>query len=429
MSDHLTSNHLTLRRRRAASAWRDAGLGDDLVLVGAGEPIGIPGGADQQFPFHTHAEYYWLTESECAGAVLTYDPAEGWTDFVPRVTDGERVWEGRTQAPGEPLENLPAWLAARRGRRWVMLGCPPAGAPFDAERAAPLRDALSHARRPKDQHELDRMRRAIAATAAGFRVAADMIRPGATERAIQIEMEAEFARRGGEGTAYGTIVGVGTNAAVLHFSPGARAVRAGDLVLIDAGAEVQRYAADVTRTFVAGPPSAEQRALYELVLSVEQNGIRRCVAGAEWRDVHLAAAGEIAQGLVDFGLLRGGADSLVEQDAHALFFPHGLGHMVGLGVRDASGFLPGRTRSTRPGLANLRMDLPLEPGYVVTVEPGIYFIAALLDNPDNRAKHRDTVNWELADRLRDFGGIRIEDNVLVTAEGPEVLTAAIPKTL
>lgn len=423
------SDYLTLRRQRAARAWRDADLGEDIVLLGAGEPIAIPGGADQQFPFHTHPEYYWLTESDCAGAVLAYDPAEGWTHFVPRVTDAERVWEGRAQTPGEPLENLSAWLAARRGRRWVMLGCAPPGAPQDADRLKTLRDALSHARRAKDAHELERMRRAVVATAAGFRVAAEMIRPGATERGIRIEIEAEFARNGGDGTAYGTIVGVGTNAAVLHFSPGPRAVRPGDLVLIDAGAEVQRYAADVTRTFVAGAPSAEQKALYELVLQVEQNGIGRCVAGAEWRDVHLAAAREIALGLADFGLLRGGADGLVEQDAHALFFPHGLGHMVGLGVRDASGFLPGRTRSTRPGLANLRMDLPLEAGYVVTVEPGIYFIAALLDHPDSRAKHRDSVNWELADRLRDFGGIRIEDNVLVTAEGPEVLTAAIPKTL
>lgn len=420
------NTHLDQRRARVAKA---LDLKDDIVLCGAGEPIGIPGGADQQFPFRSHPEYYWLTESECAGAVLAFDPREGWTHFVPRVSQAERVWEGRTQTPGELLDNLAGWLAARRGRAVTMLGCAPSGFRQDPDRLRELRDAFTHARRAKDQPELDRMRRAVQATDAGFRVAAALMKPGSTERQIQVEMEGEFFRRGADATAYGTIVGVGPNAAVLHFSPTQRAARVDQHEISGAGAEVQRYAADVTRTFVIGSPGTEQKAIYELVLSVEQNGIRRCVVGAEWRDVHLAAATEIAQGLIDLGLLRGRADSLVEQDAHALFFPHGLGHMVGLGVRDASGFLSGRKKSERPGLKNLRMDLPLEAGYVVTVEPGVYFIAALLDDPENRSKYRDAVNWDLADRLRDIGGVRIEDNVLVTPAGPQVLTAAIPKSL
>jgi Xaa-Pro aminopeptidase len=423
------TNHLEKRRERAAAAWNQQELKDDVVLIGAGDPIGIPGGADQQYPFRAHPEYYWLTESECAGAVLAFDPREGWTHFVPVVSEKERVWEGREQTPGEPLDNLAGWLAARRGRRSIMLGVAPAGVSQDQERVKELREALTHARRPKDEPELQRMRRAAQATEAGFRVAREAIRPGNTERNIQVEIEAAFAREGADGTAYGTIVGTGSNGAVLHFSPTDRAVKTGDLVLIDAGAEVQRYACDVTRTFIADRPTPEQKALYELVLNVEQNGISQCVVGAEWRDVHLAAATEIARGLVAFGLLRGNPESLVEQDAHALFFPHGLGHMVGLGVRDAGGFLPGRKPSTRPGLSNLRMDLPLEPGYAVTVEPGIYFIPALLNKTDNRSKYRDMVNWELADRLMSIGGIRIEDNVHITPSGPEILTAAIPKTL
>ena len=111
-----------------------------------------------------------------------------------------------------------------------------------------------------------------------------------------------------------------------------------------------------------------------------------------------------------------------------MFFPHGLGHMVGLGVRDGSGVLPGRTKDPRPSLRTLRMDLPLAAGYVVTVEPGLYFIPALLNDPLRRARFRDSVNWPLVDQHLALGGVRIEDNVLVTGGAPEVLTAAIPKT-
>jgi Xaa-Pro aminopeptidase len=127
-------------------------------------------------------------------------------------------------------------------------------------------------------------------------------------------------------------------------------------------------------------------------------------------------------------VMRGGAESLVEQEAHGLFFPHGLGHMVGLGVRDGSGMLPGRTKDSRPSLRTLRMDLPLATGYVVTVEPGLYFIPALLNDPARRARFRECVNWPLAECHLALGGVRIEDNVLVTTGAPEVLTAAIPKS-
>ncbi|MBK7367759.1 MAG: M24 family metallopeptidase [Candidatus Eisenbacteria bacterium] len=127
--------------------------------------------------------------------------------------------------------------------------------------------------------------------------------------------------------------------------------------------------------------------------------------------------------------MKGDPAALVERDLHALFFPHGLGHLVGLGVRDASGYLPGRVRSTRPGLNMLRTDLPLERDYVITVEPGVYFIPALLDDPERRARYADCVAWDRIDALKSFGGIRIEDNVRITDGEPENLAAAIPKSL
>ncbi len=415
---------LLQRRERAADAWA---LREELLLVGAGSVLGVPGGADQTYPFLAHAEYLWLSGHEVADAVLAFDPRAGWTDFVPPVTQAERVWEGRTDAPGTPLHELGAWLAARRGRPLVTLGAPIPGIAGDAVRAAGLREQLMHLRRPKDAHELALVRRACEATAMGFRALVQALRPGVSERELQIELEMGFLRGGADRTGYGTIVGAGSNAAVLHFTPSARQVKHGDVVLVDAGAEVSRYTADVTRTYrLPGGDDGFFRSLHALLFRVEQDAIAGCRPGTEWRDLHLAAARQVAEGLVSLGLLVGSAESLVERDTHALFFPHGLGHMVGLGVRDASGYLPGRARSTRPGLAMLRTDLPLEKGYLMTVEPGIYFIPALLQDPALRERHRDAVRWDRVDALMDFGGVRIEDDVLVTDAAPEVLTAAIP---
>lgn len=419
------ATYLEQRRERAASAWA---LTDEVVLVGAGEPVSIPGGQDQTFPFLAHTEYVWLADREVAGAVTAFDPKSGWVDFVPVVTEAERVWEGKEQTPGTPLAELPAWLAARRGRPVVNLGAPLPGA-VGGTRADELRTALSHARRPKDDVELARLRRAAAATAKGYEAAIATIREGVTERAVQVEMESAFFRAGGDRTAYGSIVGFGSNAAVLHFEPGTRVAKKGDVVLIDAGAEVERYSCDVTRTYRVGPWDGFARDLYQMLLEVQVRAVDACRAGAEWREIHLASATGIAGGLAKLGLLVGSAEGLVEQDVHALFYPHGLGHLVGLGVRDASGYLPGRTRSTRPGLSALRTDLPLQPGYVITVEPGVYFIRALLGSPANREKHAKSVAWDRVDALLDFGGIRIEDNVHVTSSAPDILTAAIPKAI
>ncbi len=412
------------RRERAAAAWA---LRDELVLIGSGTLIHVPGGADQTYPYMAHAEYFWLAGHETPDSVLAFDPRAGWTDFVPAVTQAERVWEGRTESRGSPLHELAGWLAARRGRTVVGLGCDIPGLSSDAVRAADLRDKLLHTRRPKDAHEIAMLRKACEATAAGYRALVSALQPGVSERDLQVELELAFLRAGGDRTGYGSIVGVGSNSAILHPTPSSRRTQPGDLVLVDAGAEVGRYTADVTRTYrLPGGDDSFFRSLHEVVHRVERAAIARCVPGAEWREIHLAAALEIAEGLVALGILVGAPDSLVERDTHALFFPHGLGHMVGLGVRDASGYLPGRKRSDRPGLSMLRTDLPLEQGYVMTVEPGIYFIPALLQDPALRERHRDAVRWDRVDTLLEFGGIRIEDDVLITAGAPEVLTAAIP---
>ncbi len=417
---------LEARRRRAAEALAREGT---LVLVGAGRPIPKPGGLDQTYPFRPHPEYFWLTGSRRWGGVLALDPGEGWVHFVRPVGEEERLWEGAIGVvDGEDVTELPAWLKARTGRPAALLGSPVEGVEGDGELAVALRERLDALRRPKDAAEMEMLARAVAATAAGHARARQIIRPGASERQIQIELEAEMFRQGAEAVAFGTIVGVGSNAAVLHFQPGGRTASADDLVLVDAGGEVAGYAGDVTRTYPAGDRfTPAQQAIYDLVLAAEGAAIAKCQVGTEWREVHRTAARVLALGPRDLGILRGEVEGLLESEAIALFFPHGIGHMVGLGVRDVGGRAPGRAEAERCCGARLRVDLPLGEGFLMTVEPGVYFVPALLDNPARRDQFREAVNWAVLESWRPVGGVRIEDNVLVTTAGPRVTTAAIPK--
>ncbi|MFL5861383.1 MAG: aminopeptidase P N-terminal domain-containing protein [Solirubrobacteraceae bacterium] len=423
------ARELARRRGAAAAEW---GLVDEIVLIGAGDLISVPGRGDRTYPFHAHSEYFYLTDRNRPGGVLAFDPQEGWFDFVLEVTEEERLWSGAAggEVDGIPLGQLSVWLGARRERSLACLGVPPPPAALemscDPALGEDLRLALNGVRRPKDEVELARMRAAERATSAAFAAVVPLLVDGTTERAAQIELEAAALRHGADAMAYDTVIGAGANAAVLHFLPTGRRMHTGDLVLIDAGAEYRGYASDITRTYaVGGRLDPEQQELHSVVHAAERAAIDCCAPGTEWVDVHLTAARVIAEGLVAFGLLRGEPTALVESGAVWLFFPHGVGHLVGLGVRDAAGPLRER-RGTPPQIPNLRIDLPLRPGFVVTVEPGIYFVPAILQDAGRRRRHRDAVNWDRVDRMLDFGGIRIEDNVLIIEAGHEILTADVP---
>ncbi|MBA3848971.1 MAG: hypothetical protein C0502_03120 [Opitutus sp.] len=416
------------RRSRIAPA---LGLTDEVLVAGAGSPIPKPEISDALLPYIAHQEYYYLAgHADAPGGIIAYDAkTREWTSFVPEVSEMDRVWDGAVQLPGELLPNFPAWLAARKDRKVANLGASIAGVAADAALTARVRDALRHARRPKEAGELELMKRAAIATAEGYAAVQPFLKAGVSERRMQIELEAGFFRGGGDKTGYDTIVGVGPQAAVFHGSPSTeRVAQEADFILIDAGAQVERYVIDVTRTYVAGgKPGGFQRDLYAAVKNAHARACARCVSGAEWKDIHFGAATDMIGSLVDMGLMKGNASSLVEREAHMLFYPHGVGHMVGLGVRDGSGLEPGRTKDPRPCLQSLRMDLILRPGYTVTIEPGLYMIPALLNDPARREKFRDAVNWTMAEQHLHVGGVRIEDNLLVTDSAPLNLTAAIPQ--
>lgn len=227
-------------------------------------------------------------------------------------------------------------------------------------------------------------------------------RPGIYEYQLEAELMYEFQRNGARFSAYGSIVGAGRNTCILHYVSNNQQINDGDMVLIDAGAEYQHYAADITRTFPAnGRFSAEQRAIYELVLESQLAAIKAVKPGANWTDPQDVIVKVITQGLIDLGILKGKVDDLIEKEAYLPFYMHRSGHWLGIDVHDAGRYKIGNKWRT------------LQPGNVLTVEPGIYISADIPGVPKR---------WHNI-------GVRIEDDVLVTDKGRDVLSQEIPKAV
>jgi Xaa-Pro aminopeptidase len=251
------------------------------------------------------------------------------------------------------------------------------------------------------------MREAIRISAEAHQVAREMTQPGRYEYEIQAEMEYIFRKQGAQGPAYPSIVASGANACILHYTTNSRQMQAGDVLLIDAGCSYGYYNADITRTFPVGDAfTAEQQILYDLVLSAQQAAIAQVQPGNPYNAFHDAAVRVLTEGLVKLGLLVGEVDTLIEEEKYKPFYMHRTGHWLGLDVHDV-------------GLYKIGQETwqPLQSGQVVTVEPGLYIgldIVLAEDQPPVPQRWRGI-------------GIRIEDDVLVTATGHEVLTAAVPK--
>jgi len=235
--------------------------------------------------------------------------------------------------------------------------------------------------------------------------------------------------------AYSPIVTV--RGEVLHNHSYNGVLAEGQLVLNDSGAESPRYyASDITRTFpVSGRFTAQQAEVYQIVLHMQLATIGMVKPGISYREVHLGACRILAEGMRTIGLMQGNPSDAVDAGAHALFFPHGIGHMLGLDVHDMEdlgdivGYVKREKRSGQFGLNFLRLSRPLEAGFVLTVEPGVYFIPALIERWQNERLHKEFINYEKVSAFAGFGGIRIEDNVLVTPAGSHVLGPGIPKTI
>jgi len=291
--------------------------------------------------------------------------------------------------------------------------------------------AIINLRLSHDSLAVEELRQAAAVTVKAHLAGMQTTLKAKTEAEVRAAMEGVIMAHNMT-CAYNSIVTI--QGEVLHNEVYNHHLASTDLLLADVGAETPNgWAADVTRTCpVKGKFSPTQRDLYDVVLAAHDACIEKIRPGVEYRDLHLLAASVIAQGLVDLKILSGNVSDLVETDAYALFFPHGIGHLLGLDVHDMedlgdlAGYAEGRVRSDRFGLGYLRLNRPLQEGMLVTIEPGFYQVPAILADPQIRAKYQDVVNWDRLANFADVRGIRIEDDVLVTPSGNEVLTAALP---
>jgi Xaa-Pro aminopeptidase len=416
------------RKNRVAKALNTILSSDDVVLVHAGLPLHKPGGHDQTYPYLPHPDYFWLTGHRRAGGISAYSKSEGWIDFVEPVTRDEKVWEGGGETlPGKDLKSFQNWLTSKKFNRTFTLGQHQDSISVDPSRDTEgVLEFYNEVRRVKDAHEIELIKKIAGISHKGYEAIQHFIKAGVSEKDIQIEYESTVLRHGSEKFPYGTIVGTGSNAAILHASPSARIVQKGEMVLIDAGADIEDYCVDITRVFPAdGTFSDQQKMIYETVLKAQEASIELCRPGVEWKDVHLASARVIAEGLKDMGILKCNVEESLETAAVSLFFPHGVGHMVGLRVRDVGGKFNPNPRKYAG--ARLRVDMPLKEGYLMTVEPGLYFIEALLNDEETRILYKSQVNWDELKHWKEIGGVRLEDDIHVTAHDPVNLTSIVPK--
>jgi Xaa-Pro aminopeptidase len=419
-------------RRRTAFIEAMAASSPSPVAVFPASPVFIRNN-DVEHEYRQDSDFFYLTGFDEPESVLVLDAVTRKTTLFVRARDRDReVWDGPRAGVdgakaqygadeafviGELDEKLPDLLQNRRrvvyrlGRNRTfderIFGAldrvrarQRTGVSTPTEFADPG-SLLHELRLRKTPDEIETMRRAVHITREAHELAMARTRPGMHEYEVEALLLDVFRRHGSERPAYGSIVGSGPNACVLHYRKNDRRIEKGDLLLIDAGCEYGYYASDVTRTFpVGGEFSREQQAVYELVLEAQLEGIGRARPTATLDDIHHRTVEIITAGLVRLGLLAGEVDKLIETGAYKRFFMHRTSHWLGMDVHDVGlYFVDGKPR-------------PLEPGMVLTVEPGIYIA------PDEAT---------VAPEWRGIG-VRIEDDVLVTEADPDVLTEGIPKT-
>lgn len=446
------------RRGALAACTKDR---PSLVFAGGWRHRNFPAAP---FPYRADSHFLYLTGAQLPDAAILVHGDRHELFVIPPSPD-DALWHGPSpsfddlaRATGasavRSVEELPAVIRELGGcssvatipsvdlrtrliqARLLERGWDPEGTPLVSELDPIDRELVEHMvtlRLVHDEAALECMRKAAEGTAAAHAAGMAVSRPGITEHQVRAAMEHALTARGMP-VAYGCIVTV--RGEILHNDSYEHRLEDGDLLLADVGGEYEGWATDVTRTWpVNGRFSATQRALYEIVLQAEKDAIAMVGPGVRYRDIHLAASRTLARGLVDEKILRGDPGSLVERGAHAVLFPHGVGHLLGLDVHDmedlgdTAGYAPKRSRSDQFGLAYLRLDRDLQPGMVVTIEPGIYLVDAILQDPKLAGPFIDdgSLDLETLNKFADVRGIRIEDDVLCTPTGHEVLTAAIPK--
>jgi Xaa-Pro aminopeptidase len=437
----------------AALKQRRQRLGDRLntpVLLWSGSAPSRNFAANR-YPFRASSHFLYFAGVPLQDAAIYLHQGE-LTLFMEEATRDDALWHGPAPTRRDiadclgatanyPLAELhqvaqnaatiPVQNVATRQHQMQVLGRSLGEANALQAQDLALAEALVELRLVQDDWAIAAVQQAADVTVEAHLAGMSRTRSAKTEAEVRATMEAVIMASQME-LAYQSIVT--THGEVLHSQTYDHALNPGDLLLVDVGAEHPLgWAADVTRTWpVSGQWSASQRAIYEVVLAAHDACIAAIYPGVEYRDIHLTAAKTITEGLIDLGILRGTVATLVERAAHALFFPHGIGHLLGLDVHDMedlgdlAGYAPGRVRSNEYGMQYLRLNRPLQAGMMVTIEPGFYQVPGILEDKERRAAFADCANWERLADFEDVRGIRIEDDVLVTETGCRVLTAALP---
>jgi Xaa-Pro aminopeptidase len=414
------------------------------------------------YPFHQDSSflYFFGLNTPSLAAVIDVDAGRNmvfgddisledviWMGYLPSLKEraqavgirhtaslarlDETIAKARKQ--GRTVHYLPPYRAETTTRLSTLLKKP--AAKLKKAASVELIKAVVSQRSIKSAEEIAEIRRALDVSHEMYRVALKLARPGLYEHEIVGEIEGIALAHGCQ-PAFPTILTI--NGHILHNPYHGNRLEKGRLLVIDAGSSSPLgYASDITRTVpVGGDFTPKQRGVYEVVLRGQLKAIETIRPGVKYKDIHLAVARIMALGLKELGMMKGDMDEAVTEGAHALFFPHGLGHMLGLDVHDMEGLGEDYVgydktveRSKQFGFAYLRLARELRPGFVLTVEPGIYFIPPLIDKWKAENKFKGFINYARVEAYRNFGGIRIEDDVLVTTGGCRVLGKPIPKTV
>jgi Xaa-Pro dipeptidase len=424
--DELYSEHLRALMARADGALA-AGAYDGLIISSGSQIYYYLD--DSTYPFRANPRYRaWLPDATPDSFVvyrpggrpkLVFHQPDDYWYLPPEAPQG--YWVSQFDLS---LVRSPAELSRIAGQgRWAILGQPaPATEGLGDYDPPSVTGPLDYARAVKSPYELECMALATVAGVRAHRAAERAFRAGASEYEIHLAYCAAAALREEE-LPYNNIIAFDRHAAVLHYQVLDRARPAGvKSFLIDAGAQHAGYACDITRTYAAD--GGEFLDLIRSVDSVQQKLADRVRPGVDYRDIHLEAHRSLGNVLVKHGIVTGSAEAAVEEGLTSVFFPHGIGHLLGIMVHDASGFAArpdGGTREKPEGHPYLRLTRNLEPGFLVTIEPGIYFIDSLLEaaRADGRG---DAIDWKRVEALRPYGGIRVEDNVVAQSGSPRNLT-------
>lgn len=416
------------------------------VVFIQGKEIMYRYGTDYEFPFRQESNFWYLTgvnEPDCA--MLLDLNKEEYHLFVPERDAQYAVWHGYVKNKEQyQQEYQPDYLHSQNDILHVLNQLKPELVYcIDDEQAEfiedlnrdftvdtdSLNDALTYCRVIKTEGELDLMREACRVNDLAYLEVMKAIKPGMYEYELKAVFNKIQIENGLMQDAYNGIFAAGKNASILHYVENKSQIKDGDLFLMDAGFECKGYASDYTRTFPANGKFTEiQAGIYNTVLDGMQAVLDAIEPGAKMEDLHLLAARTMTEGLKQLDIVRGNIDELMDENIFALFFPHGLGHFLGLDTHDVGGYPKGVDRIDRPGIKFLRARRDLQPGMVITVEPGIYFVPAVLEPALEDPETNKYLNSEKVRSLLNFGGVRIEDNIAVTATGYENLTN-VPKKI